>query len=309
MRLLSKLLLSPALALGFFVCAWITLPVRATETAVTAQTSKAPELLLAKIYHPGIALADYWVSEKYDGVRGFWDGEKLLTRGGERIAAPAWFTAGWPAVPMDGELWAGRGQFQKAVSTVRQQTPDDAAWRSIRFMVFDLPRNTGVFTDRIPVIEAHIRALNQSWVQAVPQFKVTSHKALQDLLTKTVREGGEGLMLRRTASLYAGGRSDDLLKVKTHEDTEARVVGHLPGKGKHTGKVGALLVEMPALNGKAAERFKLGSGLSDEERANPPPIGSIVTYRYRGFNDSGLPRFATFLRVRDRVEGSGSMAR
>lgn len=306
MRLLGNFL-SPACVLGFFLCTSLAMPVGAAKPS--AQESKAPALLLAKVYHPGITLSDYWVSEKYDGVRGFWDGEKLLTRGGERISAPAWFTADWPAVPMDGELWAGRGQFQQAVSTVRQQTPDDAAWRSIRFMVFDLPRNGGVFTERIPAIEAHVKALNQPWVKAVPQFKLPSHKTLQTLLTQTVREGGEGLMLRRAASLYAGGRSDDLLKVKTHEDTEARVVGHLPGKGKHTGKVGALLVEMPALNGQAAERFKLGSGLSDEERANPPPIGSIVTYRYRGFNDSGLPRFATFLRVREAVEGPGDLQR
>lgn len=307
MRLLSKRLLSPALALGFLMCVWMALPAGATQPAAAAQTSKAPALLLAKVYHPGIALADYWVSEKYDGVRGFWDGEKLLTRGGERIMAPAWFTAGWPAAPMDGELWAGRGQFQQAVSTVRQQSPDDAAWRHIRFMVFDLPRNPGAFTDRIPAIEAHVQALNQSWVQAVPQFKLDSHKALKALLNQTVREDGEGLMLRRGASLYAGGRSDDLLKVKTHEDTDARVVGHLPGKGKYAGKVGALLVERPELDGKPAQRFKLGAGLSDAERATPPPIGSIVTYRYRGLNDSGLPRFATFLRVRDEVEGSRSV--
>lgn len=298
MRLRSRLLLSPACVLGFFLCVWLGAQTWASEPSATASTAKAPALLLAKVYHPGIALADYWVSEKYDGVRGFWDGEKLLTRGGERIAAPVWFTAGWPAVPMDGELWVGRGQFQQAVSTVRQQTPNDAAWRSIRFMVFDLPRNGSVFTDRIPAIEAHVRALEQSWVQAVPQFKLPSHKALQALLTQTVRDGGEGLMLRRGASLYAGGRSDDLLKVKTHEDTEARVVGHLPGKGKYKGKVGALLVEMPALDGKPGQRFKLGAGLSDAERAAPPPIGSIVTYRYRGFNDSGLPRFATFVRMR-----------
>ena len=307
MHHLLKMFISPALVLGFFMLALLASPAGAAPPA--SEPVKAPALLLAKVYHPGIALADYWVSEKYDGVRGFWDGEKLLTRGGERIAAPAWFTAGWPPVPMDGELWAGRGKFQEAVSTVRQQTPDDDAWRSIRFMVFDLPRHSGVFTERIPAIAAHVQALNQNWVQAVPQFKLPSHKALQSLLNQTVREGGEGLMLRRGASLYTGGRSDDLLKVKTHEDTEARVVGHVPGKGKHAGKVGALLVEMPALDGRPAQRFKLGAGLSDAERASPPPLNSIVTYRYRGFNDSGLPRFATLLRVRDGVEGSGSLAR
>ncbi|WP_431096482.1 DNA ligase [Polaromonas aquatica] len=260
---------------------------------------QAPPLMLAKVYHSGVPLQDYWVSEKFDGVRGYWDGEQLLTRGGERIAAPAWFTTGWPKTPMDGELWAGRGQFARAVSTVRQQTPDDAAWRAMRFMVFDLPAQGGPFSERIPALNGVVSRIDQPWVQAVAQSKVASHAALQALLATTVKRGGEGLMLHRSASLYKGVRSDDLLKVKTHEDTEARVVAHVPGKGKYAGMLGALLVEMPGKDGKAGPRFKLGSGLSDEHRRNPPPIGSTVTYRFRGLNDSGLPRFASFMRVRE----------
>jgi DNA ligase-1 len=261
-----------------------------------------PALMLANVYHPGVVLADYWVSEKYDGVRGFWDGEKLLTRGGEQVMAPAWFTAGWPKTPMDGELWAGRGRFQKAVSTVRQQIPGattDADWRGMRFMVFDLPAQAGPFNDRIAPLNELVARIAQPWVVAVAQYKVADHAALQAQLKKTVKLGGEGLMLHRGDALYKGLRNDDLLKVKTHEDTEARVVAHLPGKGKYAGKLGALLVEMPAEGGKPARRFKLGTGLSDAQRQNPPAIGSLVTYRFRGLNDSGIPRFASFMRVRE----------
>lgn len=264
-----------------------------------AKAAATSPLMLANVYHPGIALADYWVSEKFDGVRGYWDGEQLLTRGGERIAAPAWFTSGWPKAPMDGELWAGRGQFAKAVSTVREQTPDDAAWRAMRFMVFDLPAQGGSFTDRIPALNGRVSQINQPWVQAVAQFKVPNPAALQKLLHKTVRLGGEGLMLHRGASLYKAQRTDDLLKVKMHEDTEARVVAHIPGKGKYAGAMGALLVEMPGINGKPGQRFKLGTGFSDEQRQSPPALGSTVTYRFRGLNDSGIPRFASFVRVRE----------
>ena len=259
----------------------------------------APPLMLANSYHPGVPLADYWVSEKYDGVRGYWDGTQLMTRGGEPVAAPAWFTAGWPAEPMDGELWAGRGQFSKAVSTVRQKMPDDAAWRTIHFMVFDLPAQGGTFTERIPHLEKRVGEINQPWVKAVVQLKLADDASLQRLLLKTVKGGGEGLMLHRGASLYKGLRSDDLLKVKTHEDTEARVVAHVPGQGKYAGQLGALLVEMPAVNGKPAQRFKLGTGFSDADRARPPAVGSLVTYRFRGLNDSGIPRFASFMRVRE----------
>lgn len=253
--------------------------------------------MLANVYHPDLDLSAYWVSEKFDGVRGYWDGQRLLTRGGSVIAAPAWFTAGWPIEPMDGELWAGRSQFEQTVSTVRSQVPNDSAWKSIRFMVFDLPRHPGTFTERIPAYQAFVRALGQPWVQAVSQERVPSHAALSAMLQGLVRAGGEGLMLHRGDSRYRGVRSDDLIKVKTHEDAEARVVAHLPGQGKHAGRMGALLVETPE-----GLRFRLGTGFSDAQRDLPPPVGAWVTYRFRGVNESGAPRFATFLRVRSDQE-------
>ena len=262
--------------------------------ALPALAADAPALLLAQVYRPGLPLQDYWVSEKYDGVRGFWDGRTLRTRGGETVQAPAWFTAGWPEVPMDGELWAGRGRFSHAQSTTRQQQPGDVAWRQIRFMVFDLPGDKGTFDQRLPALNALVESLGQPWVQAVPQRRVANDAALQALLHRTVRAGGEGLMLHRGASLYRAGRSDDLIKLKTHEDTEARVVAHLPGKGRHAGRLGALLVETPS-----GQRFRLGAGFSDADRERPPPVGSWVTYRFRGTHNGGLPRFASFVRERE----------
>ncbi|MHB1111863.1 MAG: DNA ligase [Acidovorax defluvii] len=262
--------------------------------ALPALAADAPALLLAQVYRPGLPLQDYWVSEKYDGVRGFWDGRTLRTRGGETVQAPAWFTAGWPEVPMDGELWAGRGRFSHAQSTTRQQQPGDVAWRQMRFMVFDLPGDKGTFDQRLPALSALVESLGQPWVQAVPQRRVANDAALQALLHRTVRAGGEGLMLHRGASLYRAGRSDDLIKLKTHEDTEARVIAYLPGKGRHAGRMGALLVEMPS-----GQRFRLGAGFSDADRESPPPVGSWVTYRFRGTHDGGLPRFASFVRERE----------
>ncbi|WP_211474476.1 DNA ligase [Collimonas humicola] len=272
-----------ALLLGILLC----LP----DAALSA-TPAPPPLMLANLYHPGISLADYWVSEKLDGVRGYWDGEKLLTRGGQRINAPPWFTANWPKTALDGELWAGRRQFSHAVSTVRRETPDDAAWRRMRFMVFDLPAYPGTFDQRLPALQSTLARLAVPWVLPVEQIKLNDHSALQRLLRQTVRQGGEGLMLHRGASLYRAQRSDDLLKIKTHEDAEAKVIGHLPGKGKYQGMLGALLVETPD-----GLRFKLGSGFSDAQRRQPPALGSVVTYRFRGLNDSGIPRFASFMRV------------
>jgi len=279
-----------------------SLPLAASVLPAVAQVSQplsVPTLMLANVYRSSIALTDYWVSEKYDGLRGYWDGQILWTRGGQRVAAPTWFTAGWPRVALDGELWAGHGQFAKAVSTVRSQTPNESAWRGLRFMVFDLPGHEGLFNERIPALHGVVKQIDQLWVQAVAQFKVASHEALQVLLVKTVKNGGEGLMLHRGASLYQGRRSDDLLKLKTHEDSDAVVIAHIPGRGKHAGELGALLVEMPAVSIKPAQRFKLGTGFTDAQRQHPPAIGSRVTYRFRGLNDSGIPRFASFMRLRE----------
>lgn len=251
-------------------------------------------VMLANVYHSGVDLKAYWVSEKYDGIRGYWDGKKLWTRGGEQVYPPAWFIAGWPNIALDGELWAGRGGFGDAVSTARRQTPDDAAWRKMRFMVFDLPAHEGTFDQRLPSLKSTVASINLPWVQVVKQSKVEDHRSLQKMLNTITKDGGEGLMLHRGASFYRAERNDDLLKVKLHDDADARVIAYIPGKGKHAGRLGALVVEMP--NG---QRFKLGTGFSDAQRAQPPKLGSLVTYRFRGVNDSGIPRFASFLRVRE----------
>lgn len=256
----------------------------------------APPLMLANVYRPGIALDNYFVSEKYDGVRAYWNGQKFYTRNGNIIHAPHWFTKDWPDYPMDGELWAGRGRFVQASTAVRQLVPDDVVWKDLRFMVFDLPAERGDFAQRYGLMQKRLGNFRCAYLEVVRQDRIASHQALMQQLDQVVKAGGEGLMLHHMKSLYRAERSDDLLKVKTHEDAEARVVAHLPGKGKYTGRLGALLVETPQ-----GLRFRIGSGFSDAERQNPPPIGSVITYRYRGLHQSGIPRFASFLRSRDQL--------
>lgn len=277
-----------AVFLFSLVLAFSPAPVHAGEFA-------PPPLMLANVYRDGMPLKDYLVSEKLDGVRAYWDGEKLLTRGGERIAAPPWFTTGWPDTPLDGELWMARGQFSATVSAIRQRTPDDAAWRKLRFMAFDLPAHPGTFDERNAALQRVVAMINQPWLRQVEQLRVSDRHALQALLKRVTSRGGEGLMLHRGASLYRAARNDDLLKLKPYQDAEAKVLAHLPGKGKYAGMLGALEVESPE-----GLRFRLGAGFSGETRRNPPPPGSWVTYRFNGLNEkTGIPRFARYMRVRE----------
>ena len=160
---------------------------------------------------------------------------------------------------------------------VRQLQPDDAAWRQMRFMVFDLPAHPGVFDARLQAYQAMVARLNRTWVVAVPQQRVESHEALQRQLKSVVRAGAEGLMLHRGDSLYRAVRGEDLVKLKPLDDAEARVLAHLPGKGKHAGRLGALEVETPE-----GLRFRLGSGFTDAQREHPPAVGAWVTYPLPG---------------------------
>ncbi|MCP4490467.1 MAG: DNA ligase [Gammaproteobacteria bacterium] len=253
-----------------------------------------PGLLLANKYHEHINLDDYWVSEKYDGVRAYWDGEQLLSRQGNIINAPVWFTAPLGSVVLDGELWIARGKFDQLSGIVRRHTPNDADWLNINYMVFDLPSSQQIFDNRLLQLEEIINKIGAAHIQSVKQEKVTSHVALMQKLERVISDQGEGLMLHRGASYYKNLRSNDLLKLKQYSDAEALVIKHLPGKGKFKGHMGSILVEMPN-----KKRFKIGSGFSDHERSNPPPIGAVITYKYYGLTNNGMPRFASFLRVRN----------
>lgn len=268
----------------------------ATLTApdVNAKPASTPPLLLANVWSENLDPTQYLVSEKYDGARAMWDGTTLRFRSGRTVNAPSWFIAQLPPEKLDGELWIARGKFEQLSAAVRRTTPQDDEWREIKYMVFELPDANGTFAERYAAIQSITKRINVPAIRAVEQKRGTTREALRTQLNAIVKAGGEGLMLHIADAPYLTGRSDALLKLKPLEDTEAKVIAHVPGRGKYAGMMGALRVEMP--DGK---RFKIGTGFSDEMRKNPPPIGTTITYTYRGLTPSGLPRFASFLRIRE----------
>lgn len=255
--------------------------------------AKGTEILLAQVYQSGIDVTQYLVSEKYDGVRAVWDGKQLITRQGNIIHAPVWFTKDLPKTPLDGELWLARGKFDALSGAVRKTNPVDAEWKNIAYLVFELPNAPGTFEARAKRMVDIVKQANLSHLKAVKQFRVNNEEALKNTLKQVVANGGEGLMLHRADAPYISGRSHVLLKLKLLLDAEAKVVGYTQGRGKYQGKVGALIVETPE-----GIRFKLGTGLSDVQREKPPKIGSLITYTYRDKTKTGKPKFASFLRER-----------
>ncbi|MEE9302395.1 MAG: DNA ligase [Thiotrichaceae bacterium] len=271
------------------VLLWALFPLSATFSA------SPPELLLAKKYdkEKDIEISRYFISEKYDGVRALWNGKQLVSRQGNVYHAPNWFIADFPNQSLDGELWISRGHFEDLVSTVKKAQPIDTEWTKVRYMVFELPKGKGTFGHRLEQLAAILAHNKSKYIKLIEQFRLHSHQELMDTLKEITQHGAEGLMMHRADALYHTGRSDDLLKVKIYQNTEATVIQHIPGRGKYTGMLGSVLVQ-----DKAGKRFKIGSGFSDAERANPPPVGSLITYKYYGLTKNKIPRFASFIRIR-----------
>jgi DNA ligase-1 len=261
--------------------------------ALRAFAAEPPPLLLAETWRGGLDVTQYLVSEKYDGVRGYWDGQRMWSRAGNPITPPVWFVAALPPVKLDGELWLGRGRFEQTSAAIRRDVPLEAEWRQMRYQVFELPDAPGSFAERAERIRQLVAQANVPWLLAVEQFQLADGKALTRRLHEVVNAGGEGLMLHLAAAPYVTGRSEALLKAKLWHDAEAVVIAHQPGKGRYHGMLGALRVRTDD-----GREFSLGTGFSDAQRRSPPPLGATVTYRYRELTAKGFPRFASFWRVR-----------
>ncbi|EHR70913.1 ATP dependent DNA ligase-like protein [Burkholderiales bacterium JOSHI_001] len=259
---------------------------------LAAARSSGPALLLAQDADGLPDPAPFLVSEKLDGVRALWTGSQLLSRGGLVLSAPDGFLRGLPAgVALDGELWLGRGRFDATSAAVRRQQPRDPEWRAMQYQVFELPGAPGPFAQRADTL--HRMASRATVWQAAPQRRLADAAALKQWLDAVVAAGGEGLMLHAADAPYITGRHAVLQKLKPLHDADAVVLGHQPGRGRLAGQMGAL-----RLRTRHGVEFDLGTGFTDAQRAAPPDVGAVVSYTHRGFTPAGVPRFASFLRVR-----------
>ncbi|UJF21058.1 DNA ligase [Shewanella sp. OMA3-2] len=256
------------------------------------QENSKPQIQLAKSLTGTVTIENYLVSEKLDGVRAYWNGQQLLTKSGKLIHSPAWFIEDFPNTVFEGELWIGRGQFEVVSGLVRQAEANDTAWSKVKLMLFDLPLSDLTFEQRYQQLQ--IIAAKSEYLEAIDQVTIYSELELYQRLKHVVGQGAEGLMLHRKQATYVTGRTDNILKLKLKSDADAIVIGHTEGKGKYTGVMGALTVKMP--NGIV---FDIGTGFTDLQRQNPPSIGTLISYHHIGFTKNGVPRFASFWRIRD----------
>lgn len=256
--------------------------------------AQAIDIMLPVVYEDGVDVSGWLMSEKLDGVRGYWDGRRLLSKNGTPFYPPQDFTRNFPDFAVEGEIWGGRNTFEKTIGIVKKQAAHDG-WLALKFGVFDVPAAGGGFEARLQKAADWFSGHPSEYAFVIGHLPVESRAHLAEELKRIEALGGEGIILRRPGSAYAAGRSGDVLKVKSYADMEAVVIAHIPGKGRNEGKMGSLLVALPG----SRTRFKIGTGFSDAARENPPPIGTLITFKHYGFYKSGIPKFPSFLRIRE----------
>lgn len=272
---------------------WPTFSVAEKSSLETRSNTRSPALISPKPYQAEYALQvkNWWMSEKLDGVRAYWDGQALYSRNGNRFAVPDWFTVGFPNFELDGELWTGRGDFERIISIVNQQRPHDG-WKEIHFHIFEVPNAPGHFPKRLEKIKNYLKKTPSKVIKVIPQYICRDENHLNQFFAEVEKQGGEGVVVRDPQLPYHTGRSGTSLKLKQTQTAICKVKGYKPGKGKYLGLVGAILCRNEF--GKA---ISVGSGLTDQERENPPAIGKMIRYRYNGLTQKGMPRFPVFLKV------------
>ncbi len=254
-------------------------------------------VMLAKTWKGRRDISGWWMSEKLDGCRAVWGGEYFYSRDGTRAqSAPGWYRDKLPkGIVLDGELWPGRGKHYDGSGIFRTQYENDD-YSKLTFVVFDAPNIKGGFEDRFAAAMESLKSVDCSWIALAEQTRVRDNDHMIERFNKIRDLGGEGLVLRAPLSPYRATRSSLMLKVKPRNDREAKVIGYTEGKGRHAGRMGALICEWDD-----GTKFKVGSGFMDSERDSPPVVGCTITIEYFEINKSGVPREPRFKRERKDV--------
>ena len=249
--------------------------------------AEKPDLMLLENYKDQ-NVAGWVMSEKLDGVRGYWDGKQLFTRGGVSLAPPAYFLENFPPFAIDGELFSQRDQFAEISSIVRSQ--QDKGWHKLKLHVFDVPDAKGNLFERLAQLKAYLAQHPRAPIEIIEQIPIENSQHIQQFLQQVEQQKGEGIVIRNPNAPYERKRSSQILKLKTALDEECMVIAHHAGKGQFENVMGSITCE------NHRGQFKIGSGFKLEDRTTPPPIGSQITYKYRGLTNKGKPRFATYWR-------------
>lgn len=240
----------------------------------------------------------YAISEKFDGVRGIWDGKEMFSKNGKKLVIPPCFAEKLAVLELkdgefvEGELWVDYGKFAEVSSLARRKNPTCAEFESVKYLIFNAQLNeSSDFLANLSKIQSILESHKTPQIRTITQHKFSSSKELQDFFDAVVAKGGEGVILRDSHTAF---------KLKAQHDAECKIIDYTRGKGRLSGKVGAIVCESLADKNAGIKNgiiFRIGSGLSDEMRTNPPKIGTIITYKFSGVSKNSVPLHTRFWRV------------
>ena len=248
------------------------------------------EIQKPKTYKGDENTVGWLMSEKLDGIRGYWTGKELVTRKGNKIYVPKWFIKNFPSFELDGELWTKRSDFETVQNIVMDKKPSNH-WNKITYNIFEVPNAKGDFLERLKKAKDWFDKNPNNHVRIIKQIKIEKKEDLNTFLNEIIKKNGEGVIVKDPILNYHTGRSPHILKVKKAADMEGEVIG--VNISKKTGVLKSLVLK---LQNKVI--FNLGGGFSKIQRENPPKIGTFVTFKYYGFTKRGIPKFASFLHIR-----------
>ncbi len=252
--------------------------------------SFAIEIQKAKVYKNNQDISFWVMSEKLDGIRGYWTGEELQTRKGKKIYTPKWFIKNFPAFELDGELWTKRNDFEHIQNIIMDKKPSKE-WKEITYNIFEVPNAKGNFKKRLNKAKAWFKTNKNQHVKIIKQIKIKNKKHLNNFLNEIILKQGEGVIVKDPTKFYHTGRSPYVLKVKKSYDMEGVVIAI--NISKKTKVLKSLRIK---LNNNII--FNLGTGFTKEERKNPPKIKDVITFKYYSISKYGKPKFASFLHIR-----------
>ncbi|CAI2375303.1 unnamed protein product [Moneuplotes crassus] len=247
-------------------------------------------VMLAGKYDGSQNIDGWYMSEKLDGLRCYFDGKTFRTRNGNLFNPPPEFRENFPeGVHLDGELWIGRNRFHECHSVVRAQTADKG-WYKVKYLIFDAPQHPGTFKQRLEYLKDLLQNIDDGYL-TLHEHKICVNAAEVQLEMEKIRKlGGEGLILRDPDSFYEfSKRSNFMLKVKDFHDDEATIIDYENGTGKYKDLMGAVIVQ-----NKYGIKFKVGSGFSDEQRKEKIQIGRKITYKYAELTKKAFLDFLFF---------------
>ncbi|GAH73888.1 unnamed protein product, partial [marine sediment metagenome] len=132
------------------------------------------------------------------------------------------------------------------------------------------------YNDRITLLNTIVNTLKCLYIL----YLTPHHRHFAAFYKEVVREGGEGIMLKKLSHPYEGGkRSKGMFKWKKHKDMDCFITGFMPGKGDFAGLVGSLLVSV-LKKGKAVEVAAVQPGTLDFRREITTPGGELKDALY-----------------------------